>query len=108
MDFRLEVHHVIGSGTRGYSYITDRHGYLFQTAISWFSQKHIWDKSPGFLADRFAGRPIVEACLFCHANRAPAMEGYRNRYEHPSQRVTPSAANAATDRGRSMSRKGDC
>jgi len=83
LDFGLEVHYVIGSGTRGYSYLTDRDGFLFQTPISWFSQKSIWDKSPGFEADLFGGRPITEVCLFCHANRATAVQGYQNRFERP-------------------------
>jgi predicted CXXCH cytochrome family protein len=83
LDFSLEAQYAIGSGTRGYSYITDRDGFLFQTPISWFSQKGIWDKSPGFEADRFAGRPIGEACLYCHANHAPLMEDYANRYDRP-------------------------
>lgn len=83
LDFSLEAQYVIGSGTRGYSYLTDRDGFLFQTPISWFSQKGIWDKSPGFVADRFSGRPITETCLYCHTNRAPAIEGYTNRYDRP-------------------------
>jgi len=74
---------VIGSGTRGHSYITDRDGFLFQTAISWFSQKAKWDKSPGFVAERFFGRPVTEECLFCHANRSPTVEGYDHRYDKP-------------------------
>jgi Flp pilus assembly protein TadD len=83
LDFRLEAHYVIGSGVRGHSYLTDRDGFLFQTAISWFSQKGIWDKSPGFVAERFAGRPVTEECLFCHANRAQAMEGFDHRFAQP-------------------------
>ena len=84
LDFSLEVHYVIGSGTRGYSYITDRDGFLYQTPISWYSShKGMWDKSPGFEADRFAGRPIGEACLYCHANHARLTEDYANRYDRP-------------------------
>src|SRR5436305_15335430 len=26
---------------------------------------------------------MTEACLFCHANRAPALECYVDRYDHP-------------------------
>jgi hypothetical protein len=81
--FDREVHYVIGSGRRGYSYVTNQDGYLFQTAISWFAQKQIWDTSPGFSAPHLRGRPISGDCLFCHANRAHPLESYQNRYEQP-------------------------
>jgi len=83
VDYGMEVHYAIGSGRGGYSYLTDREGYLFQTPISWFSQKQIWDLSPGFDAAKLVGRPVGADCLFCHANRARAQQGYRNRYEEP-------------------------
>lgn len=83
VDDATEVHYAIGSGRGGYSYLTDRDGYLFQTSISWFSQKQIWDLSPGFDARSITGRPVDADCLFCHANRAHAQQGYRNRYEEP-------------------------
>src|SRR5260370_10216837 len=86
LDFSLEAHYVVGSGTHGYSYLTEQDGFLFQTPISWFSQKGIWDKSPGFEPDRFAGRPIQETCLYCHANHAKAMQDSPNRYDRPFAR----------------------
>jgi hypothetical protein len=79
-----DVGYVIGSGTRGYSYLTDHDGYLFQTPISWYSQKKKpWDLSPGFDASLLTGRVIVPGCLFCHANRANHVEGSVNRYTRP-------------------------
>src|SRR5205807_2493122 len=50
------VDYVIGSGTRGYSYLFQRDGFLFQTPISWFSQKRVWDRSPGLSREALAGR----------------------------------------------------
>ena len=79
----LEVHYAVGSGARGFSYLTDRGGALFQTPISWFSQKQIWDASPGFAAIKDLARPIEGACLFCHANRARFREGSINLYDQP-------------------------
>lgn len=64
-----EVQYVIGSGTRGYSFLSERGGYLFQTAISWFSQRGVWGLSPGFTPAQFPGRPITAECLYCHAHR---------------------------------------
>src|SRR5262249_27033386 len=70
-------------GSQGYSYLVDRGGYLFQSPVSWYSRKGIWDKSPGFSNSVRAGRPVTVACLYCHANRARPVAGYVNRYEKP-------------------------
>lgn len=78
-----EVQYVIGSGTRGYSFLSDRDGYLLQTAISWFSQKHVWGLSPGFSPSQFPGRPIAAECLFCHAHRVRPRSDTDNGYEQP-------------------------
>jgi hypothetical protein len=78
-----EVHYAIGSGTRGFSYLTDRDGYLFQTAISWYSQKQIWDLSPGFRVMRVTGRPVGGDCLFCHANQPLFREESVNHFDRP-------------------------
>jgi hypothetical protein len=80
-----DVHYVIGSGARGHSYVTNQDGYLFQTPISWFSQKEKekWDLSPGFGPALLTGRAVLPECLFCHANRANHVEGSVNRYTEP-------------------------
>jgi Tfp pilus assembly protein PilF len=82
-DFAHEVSYVIGSGTRGHSYLTVRDGFVFQTPISWYSQKQMWDLSPGFPPSARAGRLVQGACLFCHVNRVEPVENTRNRYQQP-------------------------
>lgn len=77
------VDYVIGSGTRGYSYVSDRDGYLFQTPISWYAQQQKWDLSPGFGPTGLSGRAVVADCLFCHANRANYVAGSANHYARP-------------------------
>jgi predicted CXXCH cytochrome family protein len=79
-EVRQEVHYAVGSGTRGYSYLTEIDGYLYQTPITWYSQKGIWDISPGFEDLPIPGRPIVPGCLQCHANRFELAPGYQRRY----------------------------
>jgi Flp pilus assembly protein TadD len=71
-----EVHWVIGSGAKGYSYLTEQDGYLMQTPISWFTHQKHWDLSPGFGPSVLAGRMVPASCLFCHSNRLR---------EHPQQ-----------------------
>jgi predicted CXXCH cytochrome family protein len=78
-----EVRWVMGSGKKGYSYLTERDGYLLQTAISWYTQKQRWDLSPGFGPSALAGRVVPASCLFCHTNRV------REAPEHPDQFVPP-------------------
>jgi hypothetical protein len=82
-ELELEVHYVIGSGRLGYSYVTDRDGYLFQTPISWFTQQQKWDRSPGFEDRHATVRPLDDTCLFCHANRARLRAGTLNHYDEP-------------------------
>jgi Tfp pilus assembly protein PilF len=82
-DTEFDVDYVIGSGLHGISYLSNRDGYLFQTPISWFSQKQIWDKSPGFGDMSIGGRPVPGTCMFCHANRTWPIAGTLNRFESP-------------------------
>jgi hypothetical protein len=78
-----EIQYVVGSGTRGCSYITNRDGYLFQPLISWYSQKGAWDVSPGAAVMSAAGRHVDGACLFCHANRIHFQPSSLNHYDTP-------------------------
>jgi hypothetical protein len=78
----FEVNWIVGSGNHGHSYLTDRDGYVFQTPISWYSSKKIWDLAPGWNVIG-AGRPILAGCLFCHANRFEPVAGSLNRYREP-------------------------
>jgi Flp pilus assembly protein TadD len=80
---KTAIQFVLGSGTRGRSYLLNHDGYLFQSPISWFTQKHAWDLSPGFESFYPAERVVEPACLFCHANRADWVENSRNHYRMP-------------------------
>jgi hypothetical protein len=82
-ELEWEVHHVIGSGGHGRSYLTHRDGYLFQTPISWYTQKKLWDLSPGFGPLQLTGRAVSPDCFFCHTNRVQYVEGSVNRYTEP-------------------------
>ncbi|MFO0842920.1 MAG: multiheme c-type cytochrome [Gemmataceae bacterium] len=76
-----DVHFAVGSGTRGYSYFAELDGYVFQTPISWFSQKNRWDLSPGFDNVLWPGRLVPAACLQCHANGFKKREGGLDRFQ---------------------------
>jgi hypothetical protein len=91
-----EVKYVLGSGAQALSFVIDRDGRLFQSPITWYTGRKQWDLSPGYQAKNFkAGyeaknfhfeRPIVPACLDCHANRYDAVEGTVNAYQTPTFR----------------------
>jgi hypothetical protein len=83
LELDWEVHYALGSGHQGFAYLTDREGYLFETPISWYSQKQVWDLSPGFGPIHLTGRAILPECLFCHANQAHFVAGSVNRYAQP-------------------------
>jgi tetratricopeptide (TPR) repeat protein len=80
-EMTTDVHFAVGSGTRGYSYFTELDGFVFQTPISWFSQKGIWDLSPGFQELTWPGRVVPTPCLQCHANGVKQVEGHLDRFE---------------------------
>jgi len=73
----------IGSGTRGRSYLCTREGSLWQSGVSWFSEKQVWDVSPGFAPGRHTLRPIAAGCLFCHVNQVEPIAGTLNRFKEP-------------------------
>ena len=83
-DSRVEIHFAIGSGTRAYSYLINRGGFLFQSPITWYSQKGIWDLSPGY-SGRHASfeRAIGTDCLYCHSNRVEPVPDTINHYREP-------------------------
>jgi len=75
----------VGSNAAGRSYLWTRDGYLFESPITWYARKQIWDLSPGF--ERISGiqltRPIEPSCLLCHASRVRPVLGSQNRYGDP-------------------------
>ncbi len=75
------VHFAVGSGTRGFSYFAQRDGFVFQTPISWFSQRQIWDVSPGMTVDLWPGRLVQTDCLFCHANGVKPLPNTVDRFQ---------------------------
>jgi Flp pilus assembly protein TadD len=79
----IPVRYVMGSGTRGKSYLFERDGFLFESPLSWFAQTDSWDLSPGFHAF-YPPEPTVDPiCLSCHVNRAEVVPHTRNRYRAP-------------------------
>jgi hypothetical protein len=72
-----EVQYVIGSGTRGYSFLIQRGENLFQSPIAWYRQEQTWDLAPEYReVNLHFDRIITSGCLFCHTNRFDREEGH--------------------------------
>lgn len=58
---------VIGSGTKGQSYLNWMKNRLFQMPITFFAPAHQWSNSPGYPGKVVFNRPITSRCLECHS-----------------------------------------
>jgi hypothetical protein len=83
-DRKTKVDFAVGFGNHGLSYLTNRDGFIYQLPISWYSQKNIWDLSPGWNEETVKqNRPTNVDCFFCHSNGVTPVSGTQNRYEQP-------------------------
>jgi len=79
-----EVQFVLGSGRQGAAFLIERDGFLFESPLTWYSQKRRWDLSPGYeVANYHFDRPVRPGCLYCHANHVESVAGPINRYRPP-------------------------
>lgn len=84
-DQKVPIHYAVGSGTRGRSYLTDVDGRLFQSPITWYTEGHKWDLSPGFVPGAHArfDRRVNHACLSCHAGASNLHNTDPDRFASP-------------------------
>lgn len=81
----FKADYVIGSGNHAFGYLVNIGGYLFQSPISYYSKRRIWDMAPGYEADRNPDftRPVTAECLWCHSGRPRPVANTVNKYEQP-------------------------
>jgi hypothetical protein len=58
---------IIGSGTKGQSYLNWMNNGLFQMPITYFTAAAQWSNSPGYPGKVVFNRPITSRCLECHS-----------------------------------------
>jgi nitrate/TMAO reductase-like tetraheme cytochrome c subunit len=58
---------IVGSGTKGQSYLNWINNGLFQMPITYFTAAHQWSNSPGYPGKVVFNRPISSRCLECHS-----------------------------------------
>jgi hypothetical protein len=75
----------IGSNTAGRTWLREWNGYLFELPVTWYSQKKIWDASPGYEREPYVrlDRAVEPSCLLCHASQVRPVLGTQNRYGDP-------------------------
>src|SRR5262249_33523184 len=61
--------------TRGYSFLAEREGKLYQSPIAWYTEGRRWDLAPDYRVHNLHfDRRITLECLFCHTNRVERVE----------------------------------
>lgn len=82
---RMDI--IIGSGTRGQTYLSWKGNYLFQLPVSYLSSIHDWVNSPGDSNHVIFSRPVNARCLECHTTYADVISTpLLNRQEQFDQR----------------------
>ncbi|GAA4275541.1 cytochrome c3 family protein [Aquimarina mytili] len=66
---------VVGSGTKGQSYLMWNNNSLFQLQASYFTPTNSWINSPGAPDQLAPARPVIERCLECHTTYAQNISG---------------------------------
>jgi hypothetical protein len=62
---------IVGSGSKGQTYITRYHQQLYQLPVSYFTAAHKWANSPLYPVNPILfNRPITSRCLECHSTYA--------------------------------------
>ena len=85
-DQSVPISFVVGSGSRGRSYLTQDKERLYQSPITWYVQDQTWDLSPGYVPtghQRFE-RLVSESCLSCHVGKINFLDDHTSRYD-PAQ-----------------------
>ena len=84
------VAYEVGSGNHAFAYLIRMGNYLFQSPISYYKKRGVWDMAPGFEHDALPDftRPVTAECLVCHAGGSFPVDGTVNRYQEPMVETT--------------------
>jgi tetratricopeptide (TPR) repeat protein len=81
-----ELLYYIGSGRRGRSYLFAVDGFLFESPVNWYTDRHVWDMAPAYsnASEIPMNLPAFTSCLHCHfTGMQPPVRGTENRYSIP-------------------------
>ena len=83
---KRELLYYIGQGRRGRTYLFSVDGFVFESPVNWYTDKHMWDMAPAYGNVREApmNLPALTSCLDCHVSGIqPPIHGTENRYTMP-------------------------
>lgn len=82
---KLRIQYEVGSGSHALGYVAQVGDHLFQSPISYYTNRHAWDVAPGYEEAKTPGftRPVTMACLTCHADKPLPIADTLNRYQSP-------------------------
>jgi Flp pilus assembly protein TadD len=83
---KRELLYYIGQGRRGRTYLFSVDGFVFESPVNWYADKHMWDMAPAYGNVREApmNLPALTSCLDCHVSGIrPPIAGTENRYTMP-------------------------
>lgn len=79
-----QLAYAMGAGANGVTYVVQKGRYLFESPLSYYTQSHSWDLSPGYeFADYGFHRPVPAACIICHSGRPRPVSGRDGLYQSP-------------------------
>jgi hypothetical protein len=81
----LNVQYVIGSGSHAFGYLARVENHLFQSPVSYYTVRRVWDVAPGYedAPNPDFSRPVTVECLTCHSDKPRHVAGTLNSYESP-------------------------
>ena len=81
----LAVAYTIGSGSHAFGYVVQRDDHLFQSPLSYYANRRLWDMAPGYEESKNPdfSRPVTGECLFCHADKPRPLADTLNRFQSP-------------------------
>jgi hypothetical protein len=80
------VAYVIGSGAHAFGYLVQIGDYLFQSPLSYYTNRHQWDVAPGYEDDLHPdfSRPVTLECVLCHSGQPQPLPDTLNGYRTPA------------------------
>lgn len=80
------VAYVVGSGAHAFGYLVRVGDHLFQSPLSYYTNRRLWDVAPGYEESPQPDftRPVTVECLLCHSGKPLPIAGTLNRYQSPA------------------------
>ncbi len=83
---KRQLLYYIGQGRRGRTYLFSVDGFVFESPVNWYADRHMWDMAPAYGGTREMplDLPALVSCLECHVSGIqPPIDGTENRYNIP-------------------------